>query len=67
MKVDMRIKSYNIRLNKKWFIIEQNLYMSLKYMKYISNIWEMDKNNCKLVLDLDPDEKYYTCKDLRDH
>ena len=41
--------------------------MSLKYMKYISNIWEMDKNNCKLVLDLDPDEKYYTCKDLRDH
>jgi hypothetical protein len=34
-------------------------------MKYISNIWEMDKNNCKLFRDLDTDEKYYTCQDLR--
>ena len=24
-----------------------------------------DKNNCKLVRDLDTDKKYYTCKDLR--
>ena len=25
----------------------------------------MDKNNCKLVRDLDTDEKYYTSKDLK--
>ena len=25
----------------------------------------MDKNNCKLFRDLDTDEKYYTCQDLR--
>ena len=34
-------------------------------MKCISNIWEKDKNSCKLVSDLDTDEKYYTYKDLR--
>jgi hypothetical protein len=58
-------KVYEVKGEVVFDIRSKYIYVPKQYMKYISNIWEMDKNNCKLFRDLDTDEKYYTCQDLR--
>ena len=57
-------KAYEVKGEVVFDTRSKYIYAPKQYMKYISNIWEMDKNNCKLVRDLDTDEKYYYCKDL---
>ena len=39
------------------------LYVPKKYIKYISQLWNLDKNECKIMHDLESDEKYYNCKE----
>ena len=58
-------KVYEVKGEVVFDIRSKYIYVPKQYMKYISNIWEMDKNNCKLFRDLDTDEKYYTFQDLR--
>ena len=38
------------------------LYVPKKYMKYISKLWNLNKNECKILHDVESDEKYYNCK-----
>lgn len=37
------------------------IYIPKEYMKIISKYWEINENECKLVHDLESDEKYFSC------
>lgn len=37
------------------------IYIPKEFMKIISKYWEINENECKLVHDLESDEKYFSC------
>ena len=37
------------------------IYIPKNYIKYITNLWKMDPNECKLIHALQSDEKFYSC------
>ena len=37
------------------------IYIPKEYMKYISNIWGINGEGCKIVLDTETEEKYFKC------
>jgi hypothetical protein len=37
------------------------IYVPKDYMKYITNLWDINSAECKLVHELASDEKYYSC------
>ena len=37
------------------------IYIPKEYMKYISNLWNINSAECKLIHDIESDEKYYSC------
>ena len=37
------------------------VYIPKEYMKFISNLWNINSAECKLVHDIESDEKYYSC------
>ena len=38
------------------------IYVPKEYMKYFSKFWDIDTSKCKLVHDINTDEKYYSCE-----
>lgn len=54
-------KAYEVKGEVVFDTRSKYIYIPKEFMKYISDIWEINNNKCKLVRDLQSDEKYFVC------
>jgi len=54
-------KVYEVKSEVVFDTRSKYIYIPKEFMKYISDIWEINNNKCKLVRDLQSDEKYFVC------